>query len=87
MGSAYLAGKTPYGDGQDTSRPVFKVISGDASAEEIAAVLTALTSAARPAPRPSAPARGTSAWADRPAMLRRPLRPGPDGWRASSRPS
>jgi hypothetical protein len=67
-------------------RPVFKVISGDASAEEIAAVLAALTAAARSATQPPPPARSASAWADRPAMLRRPLRPGPDGWRASGRP-
>jgi hypothetical protein len=71
----------------DSGRPVFKVISGDATAEEIAAVLAAVTSAARSASRPSPSARSTSAWADRAAGLRRPLRPGPDGWRASGRPS
>jgi len=70
----------------DTNRPEFRVISGDASAEEIAAVVTALTAAAA-AGRPAARGpRGLRAWADRSAMLRTPLHPGPEGWRASARP-
>jgi hypothetical protein len=68
-----------------TDRPVLRVISGDASAEEIAAVVAALAvgGASR---RPAASPRRVSAWADRAAMLRRPVRPGLDGWRASGRP-
>jgi hypothetical protein len=67
-------------------QPVFKVIKGDASDEEIAAVLAVVTAAAA-GRRAVAPApRGLQAWADRAAMLRQPLRPGPDGWRASARP-
>jgi Acyl-CoA carboxylase epsilon subunit len=68
-------------------RAEFTVISGDASAEEVAAVVTALTAvcgAGRPATRRP---RGLRAWADRSAMLRKPLHPGPEGWRASARPS
>ena len=72
------------GDGPpDAGAPAFMVISGDASAEEIAAVLGAVAgmgSSTRPRPR------GVRAWADRPAMLRKPLRPGPDAWRTSGRP-
>jgi hypothetical protein len=65
--------------------PVLRVIRGDATAEEIAAVVAAL--AARAAGRgPVAPPRRGPAWADRAAMLRGPVWPGPDGWRASARP-
>jgi hypothetical protein len=67
-------------------RPALRVINGDASAEEIAAVVAAVTVAAQPPARPAQRARGVGGWADRPALLRRPLRPGPDGWRASGRP-
>jgi hypothetical protein len=73
----------------DARGPVLRVIRGDASAEEIAAVVAALAAqaAAQAADRePAAPRRPRSAWADRAAMLRKPVRPGPDGWRASARP-
>jgi hypothetical protein len=66
--------------------PVLRVIHGDATAEEIAAVVAVLLS--RPAvtgdvpPPRSAP----SAWADRSRLLRRPLFPGPDAWRRSALP-
>jgi hypothetical protein len=75
---------------QAVGRPVFRVVRGDASAEEIAAVVTALAAVAgagrAAAPGPHSPRR-LRAWADRAAMLRKPLRPGPEGWRASARPT
>lgn len=78
------------GEPQSVPRPVFKVISGNASAEEVAAVVAVLSAAATAraatASRPRR-AQGVRTWADRSAMLRKPLRPGPDGWRASARPS
>jgi len=65
---------------------VLRVIRGDASPEEIAAVVAVLMSsragddeAAPPAPRP--------AWADRSAVLRRPLHPGPGAWHRSGLPA
>jgi hypothetical protein len=74
-------------DGQQgADRPVLMVIRGDASAEEIAAVAGALNVAGRREgggpPRP----RRVGGWADRSAMLRKPLRPGPQAWQASGRP-
>jgi Acyl-CoA carboxylase epsilon subunit len=65
--------------------PVLRVIRGDATPEEIAAVVAVLLarSAAASAP-PAAPA--PSAWADRSRQLRRPLFPGPDAWRRSALP-
>jgi hypothetical protein len=74
-----------------SAAPCYTVVSGDASAQEVAAVVTALTALSEAgragagragAPRP----RGVRAWADRSAMLRKPLHPGPEGWRASARP-
>jgi hypothetical protein len=66
--------------------PVLRVIRGDATPEEIAAVVAVLLSrpaVAGNAPRPrSAP----SAWADRSRLLRRPLFPGPGAWRRSALP-
>ena len=64
--------------------PVLRVIRGDATPEEIAAVVAVLLSRAATAdtPPPSAP----SAWADRSRLLRRPLSPGPGAWRRSALP-
>ena len=68
------------------SGPVLRVIRGDATPEEIAAVAAVLLSrpalADAPPPAPPAP----SAWADRSRLLRRPLHPGPGAWRRSALP-
>jgi Acyl-CoA carboxylase epsilon subunit len=68
------------------SGPVLRVIRGDATPEEIAAVVAALLSraAASDAPPPARPA--PSAWSDRSRLLRRPVHPGPDAWRRSALP-
>ena len=65
-------------------RPVLRVLRGNATPEEIAAVVAVLLSrsaAAEPPPRPA-----PSAWADRSRLLRRPLSPGPGAWRRSALP-
>jgi hypothetical protein len=69
----------------DSGRPVLRVISGNATPEEIAAVVAALLvlSADSPLPPPSA---APSAWADRSRLLRPPQFPGPDAWRRSALP-
>jgi Acyl-CoA carboxylase epsilon subunit len=65
--------------------PVLRVIRGDATPEEIAAVVAVLLS--RPASPGVAPSRSApSAWADRSRLLRRPLFPGPGAWRRSALP-
>jgi Acyl-CoA carboxylase epsilon subunit len=68
--------------------PVLRVVRGDATPEEIAALVAVLmarsgpaSGAARPAVRP---VRG--AWSDRSRQLRRPLYPGPGAWRRSALP-
>jgi len=67
-------------------RPLLSVVKGSPTAEELAA-LTAVVAVSRSsasdedgAPTP------TSRWAAYWRGTRRPLRPGPDGWRASARP-
>ncbi len=67
------------------SGPVLRVIRGDATPEEIAAVVAVLL--ARSAASDAPPARpAPSAWAARSRLLRRPLHPGPDAWRRSGLP-
>jgi Acyl-CoA carboxylase epsilon subunit len=71
--------------------PLFSVVSGRPAAEDLAALTAVL--AARLAARQRAlaaqaaarPAR--SAWLDRAALTRTPLRPGPGAWRRSGLPA
>ncbi len=63
------------------SEPVLRVISGDPSPEELAAVLAVVL---RPQATVVEP-EPTSQWNDRSHALRSPLTPGPHAWRASTR--
>jgi len=66
-------------------RPLLRVVRGDASPEEIAAlmaVLGARSAAVRPAPRRAR----RPVWADPGRAVREPLRLGPGAWRASAWP-
>jgi hypothetical protein len=72
----------------DTSTPYLRVVHGDATAEEVAALVTALaavTATRASAARPE-PARPASAWADRSRLLRSPVHPSPGGWRRPALP-
>jgi hypothetical protein len=65
----------------DEPRPTLRIIRGNATAEEIAALLAVVTArsvAVAEAKRP------TAAWSDRAALLRRPPWPGRGAWRASA---
>ena len=64
--------------------PALRVVRGDATPEEIAALVAVLLSPPGDDEVPPVPAR--SAWADRSSRLRRPLRPGPGAWRRSALP-
>jgi hypothetical protein len=68
------------------AEPLLRVVRGDASPAEIAAlvaVLMALAQAGDEAPA----AKGRSAWSDRAGLRNRPpLHPGPGTWRRSALP-
>jgi len=68
----------------DQRRPALHVVSGEASAEELAALVTALT--ARIGPEGTGGAEAASPWADRSRYLRTTLPHGPGAWRASALP-
>jgi acyl-CoA carboxylase epsilon subunit len=63
---------------------VLRVIRGDATPEEIAALLAVVAARARAVPEP--PPRVTASWTDRALTLRAPASPGPGAWRASAWP-
>jgi hypothetical protein len=68
----------------DEGRPLLRVVRGEPTAEELAAltvVAAALSSRGRPRRRPTP----VGAWASHADAHRRPLAPGPGGWRASGR--
>ena len=68
----------------DPDRPVLRVIRGDATPEEVAALLAVV--AARAAAASPARPRTAAAWTDRGRVLRAPVAPGPGAWRASAWP-
>jgi len=60
-------------------RALFRVVRGEPDDAELAALTVVLAAASGGAePEPAGP---PSAWIDRQAMVRRPLRRGPDAWR------
>lgn len=74
--------------GHGTDQPRLRVVRGDATPEEIAALVTALGARTRAAHTAATgvPRSGpVSRWADRSRQLRRPLPQGPDAWRAALR--
>jgi hypothetical protein len=71
-------------------RSMFSVVSGHPTAEELAAltaVVAATLAARKLAAAQTAAGPAPSAWLDRAALTRTPLRPGPDAWRRSARPA
>jgi Acyl-CoA carboxylase epsilon subunit len=64
-------------------RPLLRVVKGEPTAEELAAltVVVAALSQRRPRRRPTP----VGAWASRADAVRTPLQPGPGGWRAAGR--
>ncbi|MEP9361774.1 acyl-CoA carboxylase epsilon subunit [Nocardioides sp. CN2-186] len=64
-------------------QPALRIINGDATPEEVAAVVAVLSALGGPA----APARRrTPSWSAPHRLVRRTLPHGPGGWRASSLP-
>jgi hypothetical protein len=65
------------------SEPVLRVVRGEPSDEELAALVAVMAAAApaEPAPEPT-----RSAWTDRRVLVRESLAHGPGAWRASGFP-
>jgi len=74
-------------DDQPPARPVFRVVRGDATPEEIAALVAVLAVRGGDDEAPGPPRSAGNGWSDRSRLLRRPLSPGPGAWRASALPS
>jgi Acyl-CoA carboxylase epsilon subunit len=64
-------------------RPYLRIVRGEPTGAEVAALVTVLAARAATASRPGPP---RSAWADPARRLRGPVRPGPDAWRRSALP-
>lgn len=64
--------------------PLLRVVRGEPTSEELAALVTVLLARRATGGEPPRPPR--SRWADPAARMRRPLTHGPDAWRASAHP-
>jgi len=73
-------------DDQPPGRPLLRVVRGDATPEEIAAVVAVLLARSADAGAPGQARSVSGLWADRSRLLRRPLSPGPGAWRRSALP-
>jgi Acyl-CoA carboxylase epsilon subunit len=70
----------------ERERPVLRIVKGDATAEEVAALVTVLSARAAGAAAAERPAPRRSEWAGHERRMRRPVHPSPNGWRASAFP-
>ena len=73
-------------DDQPGGRPLLRVVRGDATPEEIAALVAVLAGRGGEGEAPAPPRSVENTWSDRSRLLRRPLATGPGAWRASSLP-
>jgi hypothetical protein len=69
----------------DAAPPILRVVKGEPSAEELAALTAVVAVLSQHRPRRRVTPIG--AWASNAALVRRPLQSGPGGWRASGRPA
>jgi acyl-CoA carboxylase epsilon subunit len=66
-------------------RPVLRIVKGDPTPEEIAALVAVLSARAAAVGGEEPPPR-RSEWAGHERRMRRPVHPSPGGWRASALP-
>jgi hypothetical protein len=75
------------GDREEPSGPpLLRVVRGDATPEEIAALVAVLLARPADAGAPGPVRSVPGFWPDRSRLLRRPLSPGPGAWRRSALP-
>ncbi|HWG13306.1 MAG TPA: acyl-CoA carboxylase subunit epsilon [Streptosporangiaceae bacterium] len=65
---------------------MLRIIRGDASPEEVAAIVAVLALRAKTATGGPARPRTVSTWSDRSRMMREAISPSPAGWRRSAFP-
>ena len=65
------------------ARPVLRIVRGDPSPEELAALTAVLAAASGGAETAEEDAGPASAWTERESLVRRPPTPGPNAWRMS----
>jgi hypothetical protein len=66
--------------------PVLRIVKGDPSPEELAALLAVLSARPATAAEPETSQAHASDWSTYWRNANRPLRPGPGRWRASAHP-
>ena len=67
---------------EDVPKPALRIVRGEPTPEDLAALTALLSAAGSDEPEPEAPQRGR--FADPARMVRRPVQPGPGGWRGSA---
>jgi hypothetical protein len=67
-----------------TEKPVLRIVRGEPTDEEVAALVVVVSSLQAPETAAEKPRR--SAWSDRRVLVREPLEHGPGAWRASGFP-
>jgi hypothetical protein len=80
-------GAAPSAPAEPAARPALRIIKGNPSPEEIAAVTVVLSIATSGDGEPDRREQVLSGgWADPARRLRQPVPPGPGAWRASTQP-
>ncbi|HEX2177554.1 MAG TPA: acyl-CoA carboxylase subunit epsilon [Nocardioidaceae bacterium] len=69
-----------------SARPVLRIVKGDATDAEIAALVAVLSARAAATAAAETPAPRRSEWAGHERRMRRPVHPSAGGWRASAFP-
>jgi hypothetical protein len=75
---------TQPGDAEGERRPALRIVRGEPTAEELAALVAVLAARSAAATEPEPEPR--SLWRDRAALTGAPLVPGQGAWRASGLP-
>jgi hypothetical protein len=70
----------------DEDQPLLRVVRGNPTAEELAALTAVIVSRAHALSAAGAQPPARSAWTDRSRLVRRSPCPGPGAWRSSSWP-
>lgn len=67
-----------------TSRPTLRIVRGDATPEEIAAIVALLGARSGGSTEQAKPARPVGGWADPRRLARPPIHTGPGAWRTAA---